>query len=158
MVISVIYAINISSVGVHLAKFTAFPPHFNKKLPRKNFPVALGCTCTPSTPWLRLWLWGIKIIDLSSSGKHRKGKRTHRESTTVGDADSEEQSPATDDNDSLRPASSHNQRAVSNWRATRDKYRMWRGGRSWAVTAAVRMFLARRRRLAQEALLDLQEP
>ena len=37
MVISVTYATNISSAGVHLAKFTPFLPHFNKNCLEKFF-------------------------------------------------------------------------------------------------------------------------
>jgi len=50
MLISVIYATNISSVGVHLAKFTPFPPHFNKNCLEKFFPVALGVHLHPLHP------------------------------------------------------------------------------------------------------------
>ena len=58
MVISVTYATNISSAGVHLAKFTPFLPHFNKNCLEKNFFPSPwgGAPAPPAPPWLRLWM------------------------------------------------------------------------------------------------------
>ena len=56
MVISVTYATNISSAGVHLAKFTPFLPHFNKNCLEKILSRRPGGAPVPPAlpPWLRL--------------------------------------------------------------------------------------------------------
>ena len=99
----------------------------------------------------------VIIAGLSSPEKHPHGKCSHGESTTENSAESEVQSAATHHNDCPPPTSSHNERVSNNWILARENYKMSLAGPSSAA-AGIRLFLARQRRLALDASVDLQEP
>ena len=87
----------------------------------------------------------VIIADLSSAEKHPHEKCTHGESTKESGAESEVESAAT------------HQRASDNWALALKNHRPSLRGTSRAAAAAMRLFLARRRRLAKEASVDLRE-
>ena len=98
---------------------------------------------------------------MSSAARRRRKKRSHKPSTKENGAENEvvEVEPATTHHDdALPPRSDDNQRAVDNWILTRENYRMSIAGPSDAAATGIQLFLARQRRLARDASLDLHEP